>query len=207
MPARTGRPTDPTPDTPTLDTRTTTVPLATSNFLVPNGTFIVVLLAFLVVVWVIGKKVLPVLNKALTERQDQIRGELEAADKAKSDAEEADTERRAALDRARAQAREIVSNAATAADQTKLRAEADAQAIHDRILQAADAEVAIARQAAVEEVTARVGEIVLAAAERVIGREIRASDHQDLIDEAIAAVRAESSDAGADAAAGAGSGR
>jgi F-type H+-transporting ATPase subunit b len=182
------------------------VPLATSNFLVPNGTFIVVLLAFLVVVWVIGKKVLPVLNKALTERQDQIRGELEAADKAKSDAEEADAERRAALDQARAQAREIVSNAATAADQTKLRAEADAQAIHDRIVQAADAEVAIARQAAVEEVTARVGEIVLAAAERVIGREIRASDHQDLIDEAVAAVRAEST-TGAAAAGAAGRGR
>jgi len=162
-----------------------------------------VLLAFLVVVWVIGKKVLPVLNKVLTERQDQIRGELEAADKAKADAEEADVERRAALEEARAQAREIVSNAATAADQTKLRAEADAQAIHDRIVQAADAEVVIARQAAVEEVSARVGEIVLAAAERVIGREIQASDHQDLIDEAIAAVRAETSDA----ASGAGSGR
>ena len=76
----------------------TNVMFATSNFLVPNGTFIVVLLAFLVVVWVIGKKVLPVLNKVLTERQDQIRGELEAADKAKSDAEEADVERRAALE-------------------------------------------------------------------------------------------------------------
>jgi F0F1-type ATP synthase membrane subunit b/b' len=51
----------------------------------------------------------------------------------------------------------------------------------------------------VEEVTARVGEIVLAAAERVIGREIQASDHQDLIDEAIAAVRAESTGATAGA--------
>ena len=60
----------------------------------------------------------------------------------------------------------------------------------------------IARQAAVEEVTARVGEIVLAAAERVIGREIRAADHQDLIDEAIAAVRAESSTAGSAAGSG-----
>ena len=67
--------------------------------------------------------------------------------------------------------------------------------IRDSIVQAADAEVVIARQAAVEEVSARVGEIVLAAAERVIGREIQASDHQDLIDEAIAAVRAEGSDA------------
>jgi F-type H+-transporting ATPase subunit b len=188
------------PTTPTDDARTTIVPLATSNFLVPNGTFIVVLLAFLVVVWVIGKKVLPVLNKALAERQDQIRGELEAADKAKSDAEIADAERRAALEEARAHARDIVSQASAAADQIKLRAESDAQEIHDRIVRAADAEVVIARQAAVEEVTARVGEIVLAAAERVIGREIQAADHRDLIDEAIAAVRDETSGAAAGAA-------
>ena len=178
------------------------MPYATSNFLVPNGTFIVVLLAFIVVVWVIGRKVLPILNKALSERQEQIRGELAAADKAKADAEEADVERRALLEQARSQAREIVSLAAASADQTKLKAEADAQAIHDRIVQSADAEVVIARQAAVEEVTARVGEIVLAAAERVIGREIRAADHQGLIDEAIAAVRAESSTAGSAAGSG-----
>ena len=47
----------------------TNVTLATSNFLVPNGTFIVVLLAFIVVVGVIAKKVLPPLNAALTERK------------------------------------------------------------------------------------------------------------------------------------------
>jgi len=36
-----------------------------------------------------------------------------------------------------------------------------------------------------------VGEVVLAAAERVIGREIQAADHQDLINEAVAAISAE----------------
>jgi F-type H+-transporting ATPase subunit b len=180
------------------------VTFATSNFLVPNGTFIVVLLAFLVVVWVIGRKVLPVLNKVLTERQDQIRGELEAADKAKSDAEEADVERRAALEQARAQAREIVTQANTTAERTVAQAEDRANEAAARIMASADAEVATARQAAVEEVTARVGEIVLAAAERVIGREIQAADHQDLIDEAIAAVRSESSSGAAAGAAGGG---
>jgi F-type H+-transporting ATPase subunit b len=180
------------------------VTFATSNFLVPNGTFIVVLLAFLVVVWVIGKKVLPVLNKVLTERQEQIRGELEAADKAKSDAEEADVERRAALEQARAQAREIVTQANTTAERTVAQAEERANEAAARIMASADAEVATARQAAVEEVTARVGEIVLAAAERVIGREIQATDHQDLIDEAIAAVRSESSTGAAAGAAGGG---
>ena len=168
------------------------MPLA-SNFLVPNGTFIVVLIAFILVVTVITKYVLPPLNKVLSERQEQIRGELEAADKAKADAEEADTERRAALEQARTQAREIIAQAQTTADQIVTNAPAEAQGIHDRIVASADAEVVVARQAAVEEVTARVGEIVLAAAERVIGREINLADHQDLIDEAIAAVRAETS--------------
>jgi F-type H+-transporting ATPase subunit b len=182
----------------------TDMPLATNNFLIPNGTFIVVLLAFLLVLGFMGRYVLPVLNKALTERQDKIRGELEAADKAKADAEEADAERRAVLEEARAHAREIVTVANTTAERTVAAAEARANEAAERIMQAADAEVATARQAAVEEVTASVGAIVLAAAERVIGREIRASDHQDLIDEAIAAVRAESDSGAAAGAAGGG---
>lgn len=173
------------------------MPTATSNFLVPNGTFIVVLLAFIVVLGVIAKYVLPILNKALSDRQDLIRSELEAADRAKADAEEADAERRAVLEQARAQAREIVAQANAQADQTVAGSAARAQEATDRILAAADAEVTIARQAAVEEVTARVGEIVLAAAERVIGREIQAADHRDLIEEAIAAVRAETTGAAA----------
>ena len=167
------------------------MPIA-SNFLVPNGTFIVVLFAFILVLTVVGRYVLPPLNKVLTERQEQIRGELEAADKAKADAEVADAERRTVLEQARVQARDIVAQAQATADQIVGNAAAEGQAVHDRIVASAEAEVVIARQAAVEQVTARVGEIVLAAAERVVGREIRAADHQDLIDEAIAAVRAES---------------
>ena len=175
------------------------MPIATSNFLVPNGTFFVVLLAFIIVLGVITKYVLPVLNAALTERQEQIRGELEAADKAKADAEEADAERRTVLEQARAQAREMVGQAQMAADQIVSGATAEGQGIHDRIVASAEAEVLVARQAAVEEVTARVGEIVLAAAERVIGREIKAADHRDLINEAIAAVRTETTGAAAGA--------
>lgn len=160
-----------------------------SNFLIPNGTFVVVLLAFLVVLGVIGRYVVPYLNGLLTERQEQIHGELEAADRAKADAEEADRERRATLEAARAQARDMVTQATTTAEQIVSAAETRAQEVYDRIVAAADAEVAVARQAAVDEVANRVGEIVLAAAGRVVGREVQAADHRDLIDEAIAAVR------------------
>jgi F-type H+-transporting ATPase subunit b len=171
--------------------------MATSNFLVPNGTFIFELIAFLIVLGVIGWKVLPPLNKMLTQRQEQIRGELEAADQAKTDAEEADAERRRELEEARHRAREIVAQANHTADQVTAARQAQAQAEYERIVNSAEAEVTVARQAAVEQITARVGEIVIAAAERVIGREIQASDHQDLINEAIAAVSAEAADTGA----------
>lgn len=167
------------------------MPTAESNFLIPNGTFVVVLIAFLLVLGFIAKWVVPFLNQALAERQAQIRSELEAADKAKADAEGADVERRAALEEARAHAREIVATANGTAEQIVAAAQTRAQEAADRIAQAAAAEVEMARQAAVDEITSKVGTIVLAAAERVVGREIRASDHQDLIDEAIAAVRSE----------------
>jgi F-type H+-transporting ATPase subunit b len=174
------------------------MPIAqTSNFLVPNGTFIFELIAFIIVLGVIAWKVLPPLNKVLSERQDQIRGELEAADQAKTDAEQADAERRRELDEARHRAREIVDQANHTADQVTVARQAQAQAEYERIVNSAEAEVTVARQAAVEQITARVGEIVMAAAERVIGREIQASDHQDLINEAIAAVSAEAADTGA----------
>ena len=165
------------------------MPIASSNFLIPNGTFVVVLIAFLLVVGFITWKVVPYLNNLLTERQEQIRGELEAADRAKADAEEADRERRGALESARAQARDIVAQATTTAEQVVAGAETRAQEVYDRIVASAEAEVAVARQAAVDDVTSRVAGIVLAASERVVGREIRAEDHRDLIDEAIAAVR------------------
>jgi F-type H+-transporting ATPase subunit b len=174
------------------------MPIAeTSNFLVPNGTFIFELIAFLIVLGVIGWKVLPPLNKVLSERQDQIRGEIEAADQAKTDAEQADADRRRELEEARHRAREIVAQANHTADQVTVARQAQAQAEYERIVNSAEAEVTVARQAAVEQITARVGEIVIAAAERVIGREIQASDHQDLINEAIAAVSAEAADTGA----------
>lgn len=77
------------------------------------------------------------------------------------------------------------------ADQVAASAQTRVQSNYERIVRAADAEISAARQAAVQEVTTRVAEIVLAVAERVIDREIRAADHQDLIDEAIAAIEAE----------------
>jgi F-type H+-transporting ATPase subunit b len=165
--------------------------MATSNFLVPNGTFIVELLAFLIVLGVIARWVLPWVNAQLTARQEQIRSALAAADEARVDASKADEERRRALEEARRRAREILEQANRAAEKARTDAAAQGQEEHDRILASATAEVSQARQRALEEATAQLGQLVMDVVERVIGREVDAGVHRDLVDQAIAAVHAE----------------
>jgi F-type H+-transporting ATPase subunit b len=163
--------------------------IASSNFLVPNGTLIVEVIAFLIILVVIGKYAVPLLNKVLSERQEQIRSSLEAADAARAEAQETRAQRQGILDEARAQAREIVTQANRAADRLKSEGEERGRQEYERIVSTAAPDIALARQRAVEEVSARVAVLVLAAARQVVGREIDAQSHRDLIDEAIAALK------------------
>ena len=143
-------------------------------FLLPNGTFFIELIVSLVLLFLIYKYVLPPINKALEERQEKIRESLEAADKARADAEAADDERRNVLEEARHQAREIVATANRTAEQVRTDNQARGQADYERIVGNADVEITLARQRAVEEAASRMGEIVMEVVERVIGREVNA---------------------------------
>jgi F-type H+-transporting ATPase subunit b len=162
-------------------------------FLLPNGTFFIELIVSIILILAIYKWVLPPINKAMEERQEKIRDSLEAADRARADAEAADDERRAVLEEARHQAREIVAQANRTADQVRTDAQARGQGEYDRIVGNAEAEIALARQRAVDEAAERMGEIVMEVVERVIGREVDAVAHRDLIEEAVTALRADTS--------------
>jgi F-type H+-transporting ATPase subunit b len=181
--------------------------VATSSiFLLPNGTFFVELAVFLFIIFALTKWILPPLNKAMEARQEHIRSSLEAAEAARTDAAAADDERRAALDDARKQAREIVAQANRTAEQVRSEAAGRGQLEYDRILANAENEVALARRRAVEEASGRLGELVLEVVERIIGREVDAATHRDLIDEAVVALNsAESSAAAGAGSAGSGS--
>ena len=88
------------------------------------------------------------------------------------------------------------------AEQVRSEAAGRGQVEYDRILANAENEVALARRRAVEEASGRIGELVLDVVERIIGREVDAATHRDLIDEAVAALNA-TSDGSATAGAGA----
>jgi F-type H+-transporting ATPase subunit b len=162
-------------------------------FLLPNGTFFIELAVSIVLIVIITKKVIPPLNAAMERRQEQIRSSLEAADQARADAAAADDERRSVLEEARVTAREIVAQANRTAEQVRTDAQAKGQSDYERILGNAETEVGLARQRAVEEAANRMSEIVMEVVEQVIGREVDAEAHRDLIDEAVRALQADTS--------------
>jgi len=169
--------------------------IAESIFLIPNGTFFVELAVVAVILFLVTKYILPPLNKAMENRQEQIRGALDAADKARAEAAAAGDERAKVLAAARDQAREIVAAAQATSDSVKAESGARGQAEYDRIIAAAQGEVDTARQRAIDEASAKIGEIVFDLVAKIVGREVDQNAHQDLVREAVSALNAESAKA------------
>jgi F-type H+-transporting ATPase subunit b len=165
--------------------------VATSIFLLPNGTFVVELLVVAVILFLMTKYILPPLNRAMEGRQEKIRSALAAADTALAEAAAADDERAKVLVEAREQARAIVAGAQETSDRLKAEAGGRAQVEYDRIVATAQSEVVAARQHAVDEASARIGEIVFDLVSKIVGREVDQSTHDDLVREAVAALNAE----------------
>ncbi len=162
--------------------------IASSIFLLPNGTFVVELVVVAVILYLVTKYILPPLNKAMESRQEKIRASLEAADAARAEAAAADDERAAVLADARERAREIVATAQATADQVKAESAGRGQAEYERIVAMAQDEVATARQRAIDEASARIGEVVFELVTKIVGREVDQAAHQDLVREAVAAL-------------------
>jgi F-type H+-transporting ATPase subunit b len=154
--------------------------------------FIIELIVFLVLVVVIGRKLIPYVSAQMAKTQERIRASLEAADQASADAAAADDERHAVLEETRRTAQEILAQADRTAEAVRVGAQARGQTEYERIVGSAQAEVALARQRAVEEAANRLGQIVMDVVERVIEREVNAEAHHDLIEEAVSALRADS---------------
>lgn len=162
---------------------------ASDNFLVPDGTFIAELIAFLIIVFIIGKFVLPPLNRAMATRQAEIKSSLEAAEEARNEADESRAQRQVILDESRAQARDILTQANKTAERVVAESQTRGQLEYERLVGSAEQEILVARQRAVDEVSTQFAALVLSVARQVIGREVDAEQHRALIDEAIAALR------------------
>jgi F-type H+-transporting ATPase subunit b len=170
--------------------------LGSSNFLVPNATFFVELIAFLIVVFVLGKWVLPPIAKAMDQRQGTIRQALTDAEEAKRSAAEAEAEYKRVIGEARSEARAVVEEASKVAETMRAERREQAEAEYQRIVGSARAEIDAQTRRASEELRQQAADLAITVAERVIGEGIDEQTHRALIDRSIAEVEAQTASTG-----------
>lgn len=152
--------------------------MAQENFLVPNATIIVELLAFALMLFLLARYVLPPINKALTERQDNIRRQFEQSEQAQAAAEAAEREFREQLSDARHEAARIREDAREqgAAIISEMRQQAQAES--QRIITASHAQLDADRQRVLTELRAEVGDLATTLAGLIVGESLDDDDRQ-----------------------------
>jgi F-type H+-transporting ATPase subunit b len=143
-----------------------------SNFLVPNGTFLVELFAFLIIVLILGRYVIPPINKAMTARQDAIRTQFSELEQAKADAHAAEEEFKAQIADARHEAARIREEAREQGAQIVAEMRQQGETEKARIIDNGHAQVAAERQQAVASLRAEVGTLATTLAGRIVGESL-----------------------------------
>jgi len=143
-----------------------------SNFLVPNGTFFVELIAFVVMFAILARYVVPPINRAMTARQDAIRQQFEELDQAKEEANSAKDEFQSQIEEARHEAARIREDAREqgAAIIAEMREQAQSEA--SRIVEHGKAQIEAERQAAVASLRTEVGTLATTLAGRIVGESL-----------------------------------
>jgi F-type H+-transporting ATPase subunit b len=146
-----------------------------------NATLIGQTIAMIVFVWFCMKYVWPLITGAIDKRQTEIADGLAAAEQGKNSLATAKVEIDKILAAARDQARGIIEQANTRATGIVEQAKADGEAARKSQLEAARAEIDVEINRAREELRGQVARIAVAGAEKVLGREIDANAHRDLL--------------------------
>ena len=153
--------------------------LAASNFLIPNMTFVVELMAFLIVLGVLWRYVIPPVQQAVNARQEMARKLVSDREEARQLLEKAqnayktamaDARHEAAQLRARAeqQRREIVAGASTAAE-----------AGVAEIISRGQAQVEAERRQAIRQLKSDLGNLAVELAEKILGEALADNQRQE----------------------------
>jgi F-type H+-transporting ATPase subunit b len=138
-------------------------------------------IAMIVFVWFCMKYIWPVIMSAIEARQVAIAEGLAAAESGQSALVNAQAEADKLVVAARDQARGIMDQANTRATAIVEQGKAEGEAERKRQLEAARAEIDVEMNRAREELRGQVAAIAIAAAEKLLSREIDAGTHRELL--------------------------
>jgi F-type H+-transporting ATPase subunit b len=155
-----------------------------------NATLIGQSLSFFLFVWFCKKYVWPPMVNAMQERQNQIADGLAAAEKGQQAQEVAEKEAAQLISEAKSQAAEIIANAEKRGSSVVEEAKATATSEKERIIASAQAEVEQDVHSAREQLRTQVSSIAVAAASKIVDKEIDESAHSALIDDLVQQLKA-----------------
>ena len=153
-----------------------------------NATLLAQTIMFALFVWFCMKFVWPPIVAALEQRRKQIADGLAEADRAKHDLELAAKRSAEILRDAKEKAGEIVNSGEKRAVEIIEDAKSKARVEGDRIITGAKAEIDQEVFRAREQLRTQVSAIALAGASKILGREIDAKAHNDLLDKLVAEI-------------------
>lgn len=144
------------------------------------------IVVFLVVFAVLAMKVWPTITKALDERANKIKEEIESAEMARKQAKDALDQYQKSLADARAEAQRMLDQTRqqqqALAAELKAKNEADLAAMREK----ATRDIESAKKAAIAEIYAQATTLSTTMAGKILRRQITAGDQQALIDESLA---------------------
>ena len=159
--------------------------LLDAGILTINGTFLAQLIIFLVTLAVLYRFAWgPILN-ALEQRRRRIQDGIEAAEKAQRERQAAEEEYRAKLDEARREGQALIEQVTKRSELLRQELEAKAKEQADEMIAKARVEIERERKRAVEDLRRQVTDLAVLAAGRVIGENLDAQKHRQLIDRAV----------------------
>lgn len=152
--------------------------LAEGNFLIPDATFLVELFAFVIILAVMFKFVVPPLRKSMAERQAVIRKQLEDSREAKQRLDAAEADYKTMMSEARAEAAQIRNEAHRLRQDTVAAASEEARAAAESVTRAAEERLAVERDQVVARLRDDIGRLAVELAEKIVGESLQDEQRQ-----------------------------
>lgn len=146
-----------------------------------NATFIGQIIVFLILLWFIGKFVVPPLSAAVNARQKKIAEGLAAADRGQKDLDDARANADAIIREARDRANQIIDQASRRSSEMVEQAKQSALSEGARLVEAARAQIELDTTRAREDLRRDVARLTVATAGKLLGREIDPAKHADIL--------------------------
>jgi F-type H+-transporting ATPase subunit b len=152
-------------------------------FAINPGVSIWTLVVFLVLVVVLAKTAWPAVLKAVEEREKKIQAQLDQAEKANQDAQRVLADYQQKLAAARSEAQELLAAGRQAADKVREEILARSRAEHEDLIDRARREIVAEREKALAELRAEAVDLSLAAASKVLERNLDSEADRKLVRE------------------------